>query len=239
MRLKPPPPRVFVTNTLNTVAMDPAIWGPKSWDVLFVSALRMEPAAVVPLIEAYAECLPCIHCRRSFKMYQKQMPCESMSDTSDNLFRWIWVMHDMVNQKLGKQSLSFDKTRRRYTSFSSYISCVDVTDVLTCMACCAHAERNLDGLEKLAQCLPEVRALFAGNHVIGGAAVAGCVPIPAGGCVREDIMTMRRKVRDAFDMPRETREQALLRFPASQSAAAAPAAAPRRRPMPIRRRRAL
>lgn len=201
--------------------MDPAIWGPKTWDVLFVAALNLDPSEVAPLVELYAECLPCVHCRRSFAVYRGQMPCESMSGSRDSLFKWVWAMHDMVNQKLGKPSLTMDRARRRYQSFSSYVSCTDVVDVLTCMTCCAHKEGNAAGLERVAQSMPEIRALLA--HVLGGRAAARHVPTeaPSGATVVDEVLRLRAAVRRAFDLPPETRSEALLRFPAADPPPAA------------------
>lgn len=206
--------------------MDPAIWGPKTWDMLFVAALRLEPCDVVPIIDLYSECLPCVHCRRSLKQYRREMPCEVMTDSSDRMFMWVWATRDKVNEKLQKQPLTLDRAKRRYEAFSSYVSCMDVVDVLTCMACCAQKEENNDGLAKLAQCMPEVRTLFETNAVIGGKAVAEAVPCisptSAPGRIVDQVLRFRRAARESLGLPKETRAQALLRFPTATESPSPP-----------------
>ena len=198
--------------------MDPSIWGPKVWDFLLNISLKADPQYVLPVIDMYAACLPCIHCRRSFKEYCKQLPPTSMAKSSEELFKWVWTMHDMVNQKLGKQSLTYEKTKRRYSTFMCYISCIDVVDILTCMVCCTYKEDNQEGMFKIASSLPDIKYLLQTNSIFGGTFMCEdikCIKPLTNDGILNAILLLRSKARVKFNMGKETREQVLMRFPIS------------------------
>lgn len=198
--------------------MDPAIWGPKVWDFLLTISLKADPQYVLPVIDMYVACLPCIHCRRSFKEYCKQLPPSTMSASSDELFKWVWTMHDMVNQKLGKPSLTFEKSKRRYNTFTCYVNCIDVVDILTCMTCCSYKENNEDGLFKIASSLPDIKYLLSTSCICGGIFLQDDIKNIkniTNDTILDYILNLRSKSRRIFNLGKETREQVLLRFPTS------------------------
>lgn len=116
-------------------------FGPPMWQSLSYIALGFD-ANPMPMkdkiqkykihFESYAFVLPCIHCRTSFQKYTKSRPFESYVNRSDKPFqalRWVYDIHEDVNQKLRtqedlcyqvqkktiaqNQSLSIDEKRER------------------------------------------------------------------------------------------------------------------------------
>ncbi len=196
--------------------MDPSVWGPKVWDFILTISLNADPLNVIPFIEMYKLCLPCIHCRRSFQLFCKQLPYTSMNDSSENMFKWTWTMHDMVNQKLGKYSLPYDKAKRRYSSFSCYISCMDIVDIITCMACCSFKENNREGLISISQTIPELKEILKGNYVCGGIFIHDLIhdiKPQENEKILESILKLRENIRRYLHLGKETRQQIMLIFP--------------------------
>jgi hypothetical protein len=47
--------------------------------------------------------LPCKYCRDSFITYSKYIPIDSFLDSREGIVYWLYVIHNLVNQKLYKQ----------------------------------------------------------------------------------------------------------------------------------------
>ena len=67
--------------------------------------------------------LPCIYCRRSFKQYIQELPIEPYLKNKRLLVKWLYLMHNKVNDKLRKQGLNsnpdptFTEVCARYKQF--------------------------------------------------------------------------------------------------------------------------
>jgi hypothetical protein len=70
--------------------------------------------------------LPCIYCRRSFSKYIKELPI-----MKDNIFKWLYLIHNKINDKLRKQGYlqeknpTYDTVIRKYKRFVKKINCND------------------------------------------------------------------------------------------------------------------
>ena len=49
-----------------------------------------------------AQILPCKYCRESFTSYAKYIPIDSLLDSREGLVYWLYVIHNLVNNKLYK-----------------------------------------------------------------------------------------------------------------------------------------
>lgn len=91
--------------------MNTKIWGPSAWVTVHGNAFGypLEPTAIQKehYKKFYTELqftLPCSYCRQSYGEFLKILPLDNYLDTRFQLAYWTYLIHDMVNQKLSKQS---------------------------------------------------------------------------------------------------------------------------------------
>lgn len=101
--------------------MDTKYWGPSGWVLLHTICHYYEPAnrpAVLEFLSLLPFILPCKFCRHSLSTYYESDPPEEAPDLS----RWIWRIHNQVNNKLRAQGQavpanpSYDTIKKRYDS---------------------------------------------------------------------------------------------------------------------------
>lgn len=109
--------------------MDPTIWGPKLWDCLFMCAKLLPNSEAKSVFKSMCTLIPCVHCRDSYNYYYKIVPPDRHPP-----LKWLYVIHDMVNQKLGKQCPPFSRISDRLHCFTHYVSPYDVYDILIIIA---------------------------------------------------------------------------------------------------------
>ena len=99
--------------------MDTRFWGPDGWKLLhsIVEKYPLNPSITEQntyknFMNSLKHVLPCIYCRRSFHQYLNELPIHNKLedrgfplDHRENLFRWIYLIHNKVNQKLRSQNL--------------------------------------------------------------------------------------------------------------------------------------
>lgn len=138
--------------------MDPAVWGPITWDVLFAVARDAPRSECIALFEHIRYLLPCPHCKKSYASYIERIPPASSitDDDQHNAIRWLWTVKDMVNQHLGKQFLSFGVLKQRCITRTTYCSEWDAIDMCIMFALCVDTD---DGARALAQCIPIIRSV--------------------------------------------------------------------------------
>ena len=61
------------------------------------------------------ETLPCKYCRISYREFIKENPIRL--DSRDDLTLWLYEIHNMVNNKLGKNSIPFEQVKEKYEGF--------------------------------------------------------------------------------------------------------------------------
>lgn len=124
-----------MTETDGAQQMDPNVWGPPLWDTLFTLCFRCPSSALPDLLTLFSlldKTIPCQHCRRSYAMYRKQVrPTTTIvqKDVPDAAAMWLWTIHDMVNQKLGKICISFDKLKQRHNAMTTLTNDLTVVDL--------------------------------------------------------------------------------------------------------------
>lgn len=101
--------------------MDTRFWGPSGWRLLHLITFTYEPkhrSAVKKLFSLLPYVLPCKFCRASLSDYMKQEPIQL--DSRETLTKWLYRIHNLVNEKLRGQGLlndpnpSFDSVKKVY-----------------------------------------------------------------------------------------------------------------------------
>ena len=102
-------------------SLDPNVWGSFMWDLLFYIAFRIDlkknMAALQRLFNLLETVLPCSHCRRHYAIHKKRVsPLKTIQKSdSESAAKWLWIIHDMVNQELGKICISYETLVKRHT----------------------------------------------------------------------------------------------------------------------------
>ena len=93
--------------------MDTRFWGPSGWKLLHTmtflypqSPTEIEKTNMREFLLTLPYILPCKYCRYSLTCYyEKDPPVESLGSRS-HLTRWLWRIHNQVNNKLRSQNLN-------------------------------------------------------------------------------------------------------------------------------------
>uniref|UniRef100_A0A6C0KRF4 thiol oxidase n=1 Tax=viral metagenome TaxID=1070528 RepID=A0A6C0KRF4_9ZZZZ len=106
--------------------MDTRFWGPSGWKLLHLVAYEYEPTvkdkkAYAQFFETVPFILPCKFCRASLTDYYREHPYQNKGQILPdfNLTKWIYDIHNCVNDKLRKQGLypSPNPTFRKVDAF--------------------------------------------------------------------------------------------------------------------------
>lgn len=119
--------------SLRSSKMDPAVWGPACWRLVFTASFKLPKARCVQMFDALRYVLPCTHCRKSYRMYLQRLPPEVGIDAT-SAAKYAWTVKDYVNGKLGTSPLAFSVLCARHEVFTAPVSRMDVVDLLCCMA---------------------------------------------------------------------------------------------------------
>ncbi len=90
--------------------MDTRFWGPSGWKMLHLIA-EMSPEIIPSGIQKiyhkfftnFQYLLPCKYCRKSFAKYITSLPIDNYLNSRNDLTKWIYLIHNKVNNKLRKQ----------------------------------------------------------------------------------------------------------------------------------------
>jgi hypothetical protein len=117
-------------------SMDPNIWGPCVWSILFFISTKVDLNnnydSLIRLYNDIKSLLPCSHCRRHYSTYILQLPpnVNIKADKENSAVEWLWTIHDMVNQNLGKYCMNYEKVIKRMKFMTSVISDTDIVDMI-------------------------------------------------------------------------------------------------------------
>lgn len=145
---------------------DPHVWGPPLWDLLFTIAFNApvsKSSAVANLLAQLEHVLPCVECRQTYSAYRKKMrPLLSLHAHKMKASEWLWTMHDMVNQKLGKPLVSYDKVVQKHLHMGCLANSLSTIGLLCLMSKTAsslHLARFVCTLADLSADCPGMTAL--------------------------------------------------------------------------------
>lgn len=94
--------------------MKTSFWGPSAWNFLFSSIAGAYPITYdssnksqqkrvkgfIAMITSLKETLPCVYCRNSYAEFIKELPIEDYTGSRLRMMKWLYLIHDKVNQKL-------------------------------------------------------------------------------------------------------------------------------------------
>ena len=139
--------------------MDPAVWGPPCWRLVFTACFRLPRSRCLEMFEALRHVLPCVHCRKSYRMYLERLPPPVAIDPKDGAVgcaKFAWAIKDYVNGKLGAGAIPFSTLCARHEVFGCPLSRMDVTDLLCCMAVQIESDDQIGAYEAFAQVMADL-----------------------------------------------------------------------------------
>ena len=126
--------------------MDTRFWGPDGWKLLHSIAYKFPKNPNQKTKKIYSKffnslqhVLPCIYCRNSFAKYIKELPVENYLKNKTTFFKWMYDMHNKVNNKLKNQGLNkktnpklseIKKFYKDYVNKNSFLKCNDAPGMI-------------------------------------------------------------------------------------------------------------
>ena len=108
--------------------MNPQFFGPPGWKFLHAVTFGysdnpnpIEREHYKRYFESLQFVLPCIHCRRSYQQFYRELPIDNFLQDKLHLAYWMYLIHNKVNDKLRKQGKSvpkdptFESVVKKYT----------------------------------------------------------------------------------------------------------------------------
>lgn len=190
--------------------MDPTTWGPKLWDCLFATMHTLSRQDSLVVLRCMKTLIPCVHCLNSYVYYYDQMPPAKYleSDAKRNPTKWLWVIHDMVNQKLGKQCLAYSRLEARLQTFSHIVSPYDVYDICIIMSMQASTDAAIADMRTV---LP-LFAKIVRPSAMGAFLTAPPADLATPATLWVHVLSCKNKMHEHVGEPVVTREQAIAQY---------------------------
>lgn len=124
---------------MEEASMDPNVWGPSLWDLLFFISFNVDMkekcSDVKHLFQLLEVVLPCSQCRRHYALYRKEVPPTTIINKreEDSAAQWLWTIHDMVNQNLGKICMDYQSLVKKHKSLSCIVHDLTIYDLFMIM----------------------------------------------------------------------------------------------------------
>ena len=189
--------------------MDPNVWGPPLWDALFfVAFCRNEQCEDLKTLFGLLEkVIPCQHCRRSYTMYRREVPPTSTirADVPNAAAAWLWTIHDMVNQKLGKVCISFDRLVKRHATFTALTSDSVLLDLFCILALAAKPSAQIH-VAHFVSVMLRLLPTEAGFRLPDILVLPPHTASPSDTSLLDRLYDAHLKLRDEKGMPPTTRE---------------------------------
>ncbi len=141
--------------------VEPTLWGPSTWQMLFMCTWNAPPhqmARLIRLVECIGELLPCDKCRRHFAANRTKVNRRAGKipiDTKGMLF-WLYCLKDEINKSLRKTSISYDELMNRCIFHGAVVDDVMIADTLVIFAISALDLRRVAEFLELCTLLTEL-----------------------------------------------------------------------------------
>lgn len=96
--------------------MEPNIWGPGAWTFLHSITLNYpkEPTQYQKKIYSdffnlLGKILPCQSCNNHYIKLNNELPVQFNLNSRENLVRWLFEIHNKINESLKKKRISYDE----------------------------------------------------------------------------------------------------------------------------------
>lgn len=100
---------------------DPKVWGPHFWFFLHTISITYPnyPNAVTKkkyydLIQNFATFLPIEKIANEFSELLEQYPITPYLDNRESFIRWVWFIHNKINEKLKKPKITLEQFYKNY-----------------------------------------------------------------------------------------------------------------------------
>ena len=105
------------------------IWGPSLWLILHsacerigsqnLKRLPLEEARIwFGLLNSLRYSLPCPQCKKHYTLYSNQTPIIQV--TKEVIRRWLFNLHDQVNQRTQKESIPYESIALQYQALFNF-----------------------------------------------------------------------------------------------------------------------
>ena len=105
------------------------VWGPSLWLILHsaceqigshhLKRLPLEEARIwFGLLNSLRYSLPCPQCKKHYTLYSNQTPI--MQVTKETIRRWLFNLHDQVNQRTQKESIPYESVALQYEALFNF-----------------------------------------------------------------------------------------------------------------------
>lgn len=169
--------------------MQPTLWGPVVWQVMFACAWHCPKAHLDTLVEFLLVqtplLLPCAKCRHHFATHVPRVHRRSggLPTTAAGAFRWLWFLKDEVNKTLHRPSVPLKDITQRFVLHGGLVDEVALGDVLVLMALEAtHLKRETvfvhfcGALDVLLPLAPDSQLRLALRAFVDGAGTLRSIP---------------------------------------------------------------
>ena len=102
-------------------SIKPAIWGPHGWKFLHYVSLGYpnspsyeDKSNYKQFYHSLQHVLPCEKCAMNYKQNLVKLPIDNHLESRDSLVKWVFDIHNLVNDELGKESVSYEKALALY-----------------------------------------------------------------------------------------------------------------------------
>ena len=103
--------------------MRPSVWGPILWNTMHIISLGYpeEPdnttqQAAASFYRSLSSLIPCPICREHYTKLIRVIP--PATESKDALIKWVFTIHNQVNNELGKAEISYDAFMMHMESLS-------------------------------------------------------------------------------------------------------------------------
>jgi hypothetical protein len=96
----------------------PEFWGASQWKCIHAAAANaVTPSKRRHFIKYIRELifmLPCDSCRNNLRLHFSALPINKYLGNPESLLMWTFLLHNRVNQNLGKPQVSWEQVRATY-----------------------------------------------------------------------------------------------------------------------------
>lgn len=113
----------------SNMGMLTSVWGPSMWHTLHtisfnypVKPTKQQQRQYCDYFLSLENVLPCGYCRKNYGKNLKETKfCKSIFKNRNSLSRWVYKLHNHINQMLGKPKyLTYTAIRDRYENFRAH-----------------------------------------------------------------------------------------------------------------------
>lgn len=118
--------------------MDPVKFGPCLWRSIHIIALgypenpsEIDKQTYTNYYRDLWKIIPCLKCSLNYRRHWTELPIYSYLDSRQHLFEWTVLLHNIVNQELGKKQITLEEAYKIYNNDRIYTSTPQTTFIPT------------------------------------------------------------------------------------------------------------